>query len=89
MPLQGLEPNTKTDLLKKVCQGQLSLTEMKDAAESIKKKKKIVQAFQKYTGEDSWESLQKRFPQHATEEKLAQFRDEPLKRNKTSPVSAT
>lgn len=89
MPLQGLEPKTKDDLLKKVCQGQLSLKEMKEAAENVKRKRNMVKAFQKFTGEESWESLQKRFPQHATEEKLGQFKAIPLKRNKASPVSAT
>ena len=88
MPLQGLEQATKDDLLRRVVQRQLSLKELRKAAESIKKKKKIISAFLKYTGEENWESLQKRFPQHATEEKLAQFKGVPLRRNKASPVSA-
>lgn len=43
--------------------------------------------FPKIHGEESWETLQKRFPHHATEEKLAQFQGVPIKRNKASLVS--
>ena len=88
MPLQGLEQATKDDLLRKVVQRNLSLKEMRQAADNINKKKYVVAAFLKFTGEEDWESLQKRFPHHATEEKLAQFKGVPLKKNKASPVSA-
>ena len=87
MPLQGLEQATKDDLLRKVVQRKLSLKELRQAADNIKKKKYVVAAFLKFTGEEDWESLQKRFPHHATEEKLAQFKGGPLKKNKASPVS--
>lgn len=60
---------------------------MRQAADNIKRKKALVSAFLEYTGEESWETLQKRFPHHATEEKLAQFKGVPIKRNKASPVS--
>ena len=85
MPLQGLVQATKDDLLRKVTQGNLSLKELHQAAENIKKKKYVVAAFLKFTSEEDWESLQKRFPHHATEEKLAQFKGVPLKKNKASP----
>lgn len=62
MPLQGLEPNTNTDLLKKVCQGQLSLTEMKDAAESIKKKKKLFKLFRSIQGRIAGNLYKRGFP---------------------------
>lgn len=42
-------------------------------AESIKKKKRVAEAFMRYSGSSSWAELQNRFPRHATEEKLAQF----------------
>ena len=87
MPLQGLEKESKEDLLRKVVQKKLSLKEMRQAANNIKRKKALVSAFLKYTGEESWETLQKRFPHHATEEKPAQFKGVPIKRNKASPVS--
>lgn len=89
MPLQGLEQaTTKDDLLRKVVQRKLSLKDLRQAADNIKKKKYLVAAFLEFTGEEDWESLQKRFPHHATEEKLAQFKGVPLKKNKASPVSA-
>ncbi len=89
MPLQGLEKETKEDLLRKVVRRELSLKEMRQAAESVKQKKNVVSAFLKYAGEGSWESLQRRFPLHTTEEKLAQFKNVPIKRNKASPVSTS
>ena len=55
-------------------QGELSLKEMKEAAENVKNKKKVVLVFLKFTGERDWESLQKWFPHHATEQKLAEFK---------------
>ena len=87
MPLQGLEKDTKDDLLNKVLTKQYSLKEMKEAADKIKKKKVAVQAFLKFTGEEDWESVKRRFPHHATEEKMAQFREVSLRKGQTSPVS--
>ena len=87
MPLQGLEKDTKDDLLNKVLTKQYSLKEMKEAADKIKKKKVAVQAFLKFTGEEDWESVKRRFPHHATEEKMAQFREVCLRKGQTSPVS--
>ena len=87
MPLQGLEDATKRDLLEKVVKRELSLKEMREAAENVKQKKNVIKAFQKFTGEDSWESLQSRFPHHATEEKIAQFNGMSVSRGKISPVS--
>ena len=86
MPLQSLERESKEDLLRKVVQKKLSLMEMCQAVDNVKRKKALVSAFLKYTGEESWETLQKRFPHHATEEKL-QFKGVPIKRNKASLVS--
>lgn len=43
----------------------------------------------RYGWEENWESLQKRFPHHTTEEKLEQFKGVPEKRNKALPVSAS
>lgn len=60
MPLQGLEPKMKDDELKNICQGQLSLKQMKEAAKNVKRKRNVVKAFQKFTGEESCKSLQKR-----------------------------
>lgn len=62
---------------------------MRQAADNIKRKKMIASAFLKYTGEENWESLQKRFANHATEEKLAQFKGVPLKKGKDSPISGS
>ena len=52
MPLQGLEQATKDDLLRKVVQRKLSLKELREAADNIKKKKYVVAAFLKFTGEE-------------------------------------
>ena len=82
MPLQSLEKESKEDLLRKVVQKKLSLKEMRQAVDNVKRKKVLVSAFLKYTGEEGWETLQKRFPHHATEEKLTQFKGVPIKRNK-------
>ena len=87
MPLQGLEDQTKRDLLEKVVKRQLSLKEMREAAENIKQKRNLIKAFAKFTGEDSWETLQTRFPRHATEEKIAQFKGVKVSRGKIAPVS--
>ena len=87
MPLQGLEKETKDDLLTKVLNKQYSLKEMKEAADKIKKKKIAVQTFLKFTGEQDWESLKRRFPRHATEEKMAQFKEVCLHKEQTSRVS--
>lgn len=87
MPIQGLEKAAKDDLLTKVLNKQYLLKEMKEAAEGIKRKKNVVRAFLKFTGEDDWQSLQKRFPHHATKQKLAQFKDVPVKKGQTPPVS--
>ena len=86
MPLQGLEDETKLDLLDKMVKRQLSLKEMREAAESIKHKKKIVKAFGKFTGEGSWQELQARFPKHATEVKIAQFKGVKFTRGKLAKV---
>lgn len=88
MLLQGLEQATKDGLLRKVVQRKLSLKYLRQAADNIKTKKYVFAAFLKFTGEEDWESLQKRFPHHATEEKLAQFKGVALTKNKASPVSA-
>ena len=87
MLLQGLELATKDDLLRKVVQRKLSLKELRQAANIIKNKMYVVAAFLKFTGEEHWESLQKRLPHHAMEEKLAQFNGVLLKKNKASPRS--
>ena len=88
MPLQGLEKASKDDLLTKVLNKQYSLKEMKEAAERIKRKKNIVRAFLRFTAEEDWQSLQKRFPHHATEQKVAQFMDVPVARKgQIPPVS--
>lgn len=87
MPLQGLEDKTKRDLLEKVVKRQLSLKEMREAADNIKQKRNLTKAFAKFTGEDSWETLQARFPKHATEEKIAQFKGVKVSRGKIAPVS--
>jgi len=77
---------TKDNLLTKVLTKQYSLEEMKEVADKIKKKI-AVQAVLKFTGEEDWESLKRRFPHHATEEKMAQFREVCLGKGQTSPVS--
>lgn len=63
MPIQGIEKTTKDDLLTKVLNKQYSL-EMEEAAERIKREKNIVRAFLRFTAEEDWQSLQKRFPHH-------------------------
>ena len=80
MPLQGLLNDSKLDLLRRVERKELSLAEMMMAAKNIKRKQAIIKAFLNYVGEDSLKRLQKRFPLHATEEKLAQFKDVKLQR---------
>ena len=55
MPLQGLEQASKEDLLRKVVQRKLSLKETRQAVNNIKKKKIVVSAFLKFTGEEDWE----------------------------------
>ena len=80
MLLQGLLNDSKLDLLRRVERKELSLAEMMMAAKNIKRKQAIIKAFLNYVGEDSLERLQKRFPLHATEEKLAQFKDVKLQR---------
>ena len=57
-------------------------------AEGIKQKVKVVKIFLKFTGEKDWESQRKRFPNHTTKEKMAQFNGVPLKRGGMPPVSA-
>lgn len=79
MPIQGIEKTTKDDLLTKVLNKQY-LLEMEEAAERIKREKNIVRAFLRFTAEEDWQSLQKRFPDHATEQKVAQFMDVPVAR---------
>ena len=73
MPLQGLDEPSKVRLLEQLTSKAISLDEFKRMAESIKKKKKVALAFMRYSGSSSWSELQRRFPRHATEEKLAQF----------------
>lgn len=60
---------------------------MRKSADRLKHKAKVVKAFLKFTGEKDWESLRARFPQHATEEKMAQFNGVVLKRGVVPPVS--
>lgn len=62
---------------------------MRQAADNIKRKKMVASAFLKYTGEENWESLQIRFPNHVTEEKLAGFKGVPVKKGKDSPASGS
>lgn len=85
MPIQGIEKTTKDDLLTKVLNKQYSL-EMEEAAERIKREKNIVRAFLRFTAEEDWQSLQKRFPHHATEQKVAQFMDVPVARKGKIPL---
>lgn len=87
MSLQGLEKATKDDLLRKVLNKQYSLKEMKEAADGIKRKKNIVRSFLRFTAEEDWHSLQKSFPHHATEQKLNQFKDVPIRKGQIPPVS--
>jgi len=74
MPLQGLAEDSKIKLLSAVLNKELSIEEMAQSSKHIKAKKNIAMAFIKYVQEDSLEALQKRFPLHATEEKLNQFK---------------
>lgn len=60
---------------------------MRKSADRLKHKAEVVKAFLKFTGEKDWESLRARFPQHATEEKMAQFNGVALKRGAVPPVS--
>ena len=87
MPLQGLEDQTKRDLLEQVVKRQLFLKEMREAADNIKQKRNLIKAFAKFTGDDSWETLQARFPRHATVKKIAQFKAVKVSRGKIAPVS--
>lgn len=87
MPIQGLEKAPKDDLLTKVLNKQYSLKEMREAAEGIKRKKNIVRAFLRFNAQEDWQSLQKRFPHHPTEQKLAQFKDVPIRKGQIPPVS--
>jgi uncharacterized protein YlxP (DUF503 family) len=48
--------------------------EMQQAFRNIKSKRAVIKAFLHYVNEESVETLQQRFPLHATEEKLAQFK---------------
>lgn len=73
MPLQGLHEPSKLRLFEQLTSKAITLEEFKRMAASIKKKKKVAEAFMRYSGSGSWSELQRRFPKHATEEKLAQF----------------
>ncbi|XP_028516386.1 uncharacterized protein LOC114575537, partial [Exaiptasia diaphana] len=73
MPLQGLDQQSKLNLLGQLVEKKISLKTFVGMAASIKNKKKIAEAFMQYSGTQSWEELQRRFPRHATEEKLSQF----------------
>lgn len=66
---------------------QLFLKEMREAAENIKQKRNLIKAFAKFMGEDSWQTLQARFPRRATEEKIAQFKGIKVSRGKIALVS--
>ena len=60
---------------------------MRKSADHLKHKAKVVKAFLKFTGQKDWESLHVRFPQQATEEKMAQFNGVALKRGLVPPIS--
>ena len=75
MPLEGLTEDTKVKLLRKLVNKQLSVKELQESAVSIKIKKGVADAFMTYTGCENWEDLQRRFPKHATGEKLSQFKN--------------
>lgn len=73
MQLQGLDKETKVELLTQLTTKEISLAEFQEKAQSIKTKKRVAEEFMRYTGSASWQELRRRFPKHATEEKLAPF----------------
>ncbi|KXJ07828.1 hypothetical protein AC249_AIPGENE13527 [Exaiptasia diaphana] len=83
MPLQGLANETKKEVLKQVIRRELSLKELQQKCQRIKKKQLVVNAFLKHAGETSYDELHTRFPLHATEEKLAQFSSSQITKNFT------
>ena len=89
MPLQGLEDDTKELVLRRLVQGEYTIRELQNTCVSIKRKKRIQQAFCQYVGESSWENVVRRFPNHATESKLASFSNIPLPRGSIPDVSLT
>ena len=60
---------------------------MKEAVDRIKRNNNIVRAFLQFTAEEDCQALQKRYPHHATEQKLAQFKDVPIGKGEIPPVS--
>ena len=81
MPLQGLQGDTKENLLRDLVNKKISFKELQERSKSIKQKRKVVELFMKYTGASSWEELTARFPRQATEEKIAQFTKVPIRGN--------
>lgn len=83
--MQGLN-ESKVLLLTRLVSKEITIKEFQESAVSIKRKQKLVAAFMTYTGAESWDELQRRFPKYATEEKLSQFRDLPFKKGKGLPL---
>lgn len=87
MPLQGLSDESKLELLGQVERREIDLKEMNKAARNIKAKKAVTKAFLQYVGEETVDALQRRFPFHATEEQLSQFKDVKIRRGALPLVS--
>ena len=74
-------------MLQQVISKQVSLKETRKSADHLKHKAKVVKAFLKFKDEKDWESLRVRFPQQATEEKMAQFNGVALKIGVVPPLT--
>ena len=73
MPLQGLEDQTKRDLLQKVKDGQYDLDEMRDASTRVKKKILIQKKIMKLLDATNWDEVERKYKELVAEDKVNQF----------------
>lgn len=86
MPLQGLSEESKVTLLEQLVSKAISVGELRDRADSIKAKQRVITQWKIFSGASSWDELKQRFPKLATEEKVAQFTKLPGIRGKEVPM---
>ena len=70
---QGIEESLRYELLKRVLQGEWSLTQAGAQAKLSKQLHTVRTAFVSATNSPNWEYAKKRYPDYTTDERLKQF----------------
>lgn len=86
-PLRGLAPKIRKDLLQKVCDGEMSFSELGSSCKYIKQMTEVKTNFMRYLDiSESWEQAEEKYPEHTKKEKLEPFLEMSFKNNVMPPT---